>query len=303
MSKNKSPLLNESFFSEKTSEMLPMNLKVSQSKLNYEEKVYIPTTVRNRVRNRKQYCFRRFFPYIALFQIIMLIILLILYFCFPNLFYSNMINSNIIHSNTTNFNTSNSTKLSSNILPQKTQKTEVTEPMIINYTTEKTEVTEPIIIPNENIQNENIQNENITNEPTIIPNENITNADKTNTTKELETQTIMIPSTDQTQTTISSTENDTVSSSISLRTWAGAKPQLEPRENAVSLQLASTSETITQVLENSDKREHDNEEFFTTEMETITTEIETSSTIPHLRSLPIKSELSMETTDEETDEE
>ncbi len=42
MSKNKSPL-NESFLSEKTmSEMLPMNLKVSQSKLNYEEKVYIP---------------------------------------------------------------------------------------------------------------------------------------------------------------------------------------------------------------------------------------------------------------------
>ncbi len=39
MSKNKSPL-NESFLSEKTmSEMLPMNLKVSQSKLNYEEKV------------------------------------------------------------------------------------------------------------------------------------------------------------------------------------------------------------------------------------------------------------------------
>ncbi len=82
MSKNKSPL-NESFLSEKTmSEMLPMNLKVSQSKLNYEEKVYIPTTIRN----RKQHCFRRFFPYIALFQIIMLIILLILYFCFPNLF-------------------------------------------------------------------------------------------------------------------------------------------------------------------------------------------------------------------------
>ncbi len=58
--------------------MLPMNLKVSQSKLNYEEKVYIPTTIRN----RKQHCFRRFFPYIALFQIIMLIILLILYFVF-----------------------------------------------------------------------------------------------------------------------------------------------------------------------------------------------------------------------------
>ncbi len=84
-------------------------------------------------------------------------------------------------------------------------------------TTQKTEVTEPI----------------------NIPNENITNADKT--TKELETQTIMIPSTDETQT--SSTENDTVSS--------------------FSLQLASTSETI---LENSDKREHDNEELsFTTE--------------------------------------
>ncbi len=151
MSKNKSPL-NESFLSEKTmSEMLPMNLKVSQSKLNYEEKVYIPTTIRN----RKQHCFRRFFPYIALFQIIMLIILLILYFCFPNLFYSNTINSNIIHSNTTNFNTSllqnNSTKLSSN-KPQNytTQKTEVTEPMI---TTQKTEVTEPINIPNENKTN------------------------------------------------------------------------------------------------------------------------------------------------------
>ncbi len=73
---------------------------------------------------------------------------------------------------------------------------------------------------------------------------------------------------------------------------------MQPRTtlfSSFSLQLASTSETI---LENSDKREHDNEELsFTTEMETITTEIETSSTIPHLRSL--KSELSMETTDEE----
>ncbi len=66
MSKNKSPL-NESFLLRNDERMLPMNLKVSQSKLNYEEKVYIPTTIRN----RKQHCFRRFFPYIALFQIIM----------------------------------------------------------------------------------------------------------------------------------------------------------------------------------------------------------------------------------------
>ncbi len=84
----------------------------------------------------------------------------------------------------------------------------------------------------------------------------------------------MIPSTDETQT--SSTENDTVSS--------------------FSLPIGVNSQKT--ILENSDKREHDNEELsFTTEMETITTEIETSSTIPHLRSL--KSELSMETTDEE----
>ncbi|QNH08472.1 060L [Invertebrate iridescent virus Kaz2018] len=236
MSKNKSPLLNES--EKMMSEMLPM--KVSQSKLNYEEKVYIPTTIRN----RKQHCFRRFFPYIALFQIIMLIILLILYFCFPNLFYSTNFN--------TNFNTSllqnNSIETKLNSIPPQnnSQKTEV--PIILNYTTQKTEVTEPIII--------------------------------NNTTEEIETQTIMIPkSTDQTQTIISA------------KTTAIISPP-------------ETSETIAQVLKNSDKREHDNEELsFTTEMETITTEIETSSTIPHLRSLPIKSELSMETTSEETDEE
>ncbi len=64
MSKNKSPL-NESFLSEKTmSEMLPMNLKVSQSKLNYEEKVYIPTTIRN----RKQHCLEDFFHILHCFK-------------------------------------------------------------------------------------------------------------------------------------------------------------------------------------------------------------------------------------------
>ncbi len=52
------------------SEMLPMNLKVSQSKLNYEEKVYIPTTIV--IENNMSL---EIFSYIALFQIIMLIIL------------------------------------------------------------------------------------------------------------------------------------------------------------------------------------------------------------------------------------
>lgn len=234
MSKNKSPLLNETM-----SEMLPMNLKVSKN----EEKVYIPTTIRN----RKQHCnFRRFFPYIALFQILMLIILLILYFCFPNLFYSNTINSN-----TTNDllqNNSKSIETSSNI-PHTT--TEVSF-------RETEEVTEPIYI------------------------KNITSTDKTktNTTedpyrKTLETQTIIIP-------------KESTNKTIELETI------VKTNLNETGASLPGISETTSQV----------NEELSLTTDETITETItETSSSVPHLRSLPIKSELSMETTDEETDEE
>lgn len=233
MSKNKSPLLNETM-----SEMLPMNLKVSKN----EEKVYIPTTIRN----RKQHCnFRRFFPYIALFQILMLIILLILYFCFPHLFYSNTINS----TNDLIQNNSKSIETSSNI-PHTTTEVSFRE----------TEVTEPIIIKS-------------------------TDKTKTNTTEEpyretLETQTIIIPKESTNKTIeLKTTKLNETGSSASLQTWAD--PGISETTSQANEELSLTTKTITETI----------------------TETETSSSVPHLRSLPIKSELSMETTDEETNEE
>ncbi len=52
------------FLRKRMSEMLPYEFKSFSKQLNYEERLYS-----NTIRNRKQHCFRRFFPYIALFQI------------------------------------------------------------------------------------------------------------------------------------------------------------------------------------------------------------------------------------------